>query len=63
MSLDKLILALLVSITLFVLLWEFWQRRRANRPTCSRCGGPLKAMEPGRRYCPTCQRYYRRVTS
>ena len=62
MRLEVLLLAVLFSITVLALAWDAWRRRRRRHaPTCPHCGGPLKAVEPGRRYCEPCNLYFRRV--
>ncbi len=63
MSPEAIILIFLFSLTAIALLLEGWRRRRGRKTvhTCPHCGNPLKSMEPGRRFCPTCQRYFRRI--
>lgn len=64
MSPEALILIVLFFLTAVALLWEAWRRRRGRRVvhTCPHCGDSLKSVEPGRRFCPTCQRYFRRAS-
>ena len=62
MSPELLLLAVLFSITVLALGWEAWHRRRGrNVPTCPHCGNRLKSVEAGRRYCETCNVYFRRL--
>lgn len=59
---EVVLLAVLFSLTIVALGWEAWRRRRGrNAPACPHCGTRLKSVEPGRRYCETCHRYFRRV--
>ncbi len=64
MSPEALILIVLFFLTAVALTWEAWRRRRGRRVvhTCPHCGDSLKSVEPGRRFCPTCQRYFRRAS-
>lgn len=62
MAPEVLLLAVLFFVTVLALGWELRQRRRGRRaPTCPHCGGQLKSIEPGRRYCEPCNRYFRRT--
>lgn len=62
MRLEVLLLAVLFSVTVLALVWEAWRRRPGRHvPTCPHCGGQLKPVEPGRRYCEPCKLYFRRV--
>jgi hypothetical protein len=62
MSPELLLLAALFSLTILVLGWEAWRRRRGRKvPSCPHCGSRLKSVEPGRRHCETCNLYFRRM--